>query len=448
MKTSWTNRSVRLLSKDGDPEEVIVQRARSLTLEMLESGWPGPPFDPLWVAERMGVDVVPVADAPDARTIPSEAGKFHVRIEYNPDRPQARRRFSLAHELAHLLFQDVAETTRNRAKVDRALTDDWQLELLCNLGASEIVMPVGSLQEELESEPSIHSVVALQQKLDVSFEALLLRLVRLTDSPVVAFAASRANPKDPLPFRLDYSVPSRTWSGDLPRRGSVTPDGLADCTAVGYTSGADSVRWPGVQRATPIECVGVPPFPGHRWPRVVGFLFGIAKLEAPPKLRIVYGDATSPMGDRPWIIAHVVNDKARAWHGGFAAALRRRYPESQSAFIERVSKERPHLGDVIITQLEEGVLIASMVAQAGFGASKTPRIRYQALRDCLSKVSKAAAERKASVHMPRIGTGQAGGRWSVIGGLVDEELVARDVPVTIYELPGARAQVTQEELTF
>ena len=49
----------------------------------------------------------------------------------------------------------------------------------------------------------------------------------------------------------------------------------------------------------------------------------------------------------------------------------------------------------------------------------------------------------ASVHMPRIGTGQAGGSWSIIEDLVDNELCAHGVPVTVYDLPNQRLPNSQ-----
>jgi hypothetical protein len=37
--------------------------------------------------------------------------------------------------------------------------------------------------------------------------------------------------------------------------------------------------------------------------------------------------------------------------------------------------------------------------------------------------------------MPRIGCGLAGGKWEVVGKIVEEELLRSGVPVTVYDLP-------------
>jgi O-acetyl-ADP-ribose deacetylase (regulator of RNase III) len=141
-----------------------------------------------------------------------------------------------------------------------------------------------------------------------------------------------------------------------------------------------------------------------------------------------------------------VNDRARGWHGSFAAALRRRYPHAQQEFIKHISHDRIELGSNVIVDLDAEIAIVSMVAQAGYGPSKTPRLRYEALRECLVELAREARARSASVHMPRIGTGEAGGRWSVVSGLVDEELVAQGVPVTVYDPPGRANTASQPEL--
>ncbi|MZD09519.1 Appr-1-p processing protein, partial [Streptomyces sp. SID5785] len=47
-----------------------------------------------------------------------------------------------------------------------------------------------------------------------------------------------------------------------------------------------------------------------------------------------------------------------------------------------------------------------------------------------------AAELGATVHMPRIGCGLAGGRWSRVEPMVTERLVRRGTPVTVYDHDG------------
>ena len=85
-----------------------------------------------------------------------------------------------------------------------------------------------------------------------------------------------------------------------------------------------------------------------------------------------------------------------------------------------------------------------MICQHGFGHTSKTRIRYGALKKCLDDVARVAQENNASVHMPRIGTGQGGGIWKIIEQLIDETLCGRGISVTIYDLPGAKPEQAPE----
>jgi hypothetical protein len=96
------------------------------------------------------------------------------------------------------------------------------------------------------------------------------------------------------------------------------------------------------------------------------------------------------------------------------------------------------LGNVHFSSVREDVDVASIVAQHGYGPSAQPRVRYNALREGLSRVAAVARQKGATVHMPRIGTGQAGGSWDVVEELIRLTLSAEDLRVTVYQLPGSR----------
>ncbi len=200
--------------KTDDPVGYITKRARELVLEAIEGGWTGPPFDPFLLADHLKLPVIPREDILDARTVPAEGNR--VQIEFNPNRPAGRIRFSVAHELAHTLFPDCHTRVRNREAREHMQEDDWQLELLCNVAAAEILMPIGSLTTLEDPTLSIDSLMALRHKFDVSSEALLLRVVRLTDAACAVFCTSRIESgKLKGRYRIDYAVGSRSWRAQL-----------------------------------------------------------------------------------------------------------------------------------------------------------------------------------------------------------------------------------------
>jgi len=78
-----------------------------------------------------------------------------------------------------------------------------------------------------------------------------------------------------------------------------------------------------------------------------------------------------------------------------------------------------------------------LVGQHGIRATKgKPPIRYEAVGEGLQRVGDKAIEIGASVHMPRIGCGLAGGSWDRIEPLVRSALSDRGVPVTVYDFGG------------
>ena len=440
MASYWTNESVIDFAGDRDPVHAIEREAQEIVFKAIEDGWKGPPFDPFDLARILKIPVVASQELEDARTVP--VGSNKVAIEYNPTRPPQRLRFSLAHEIAHTFFPDVAKAARYRSNPASGPADAWQLELLCNIAAGELLMPTDSLPELREGPLEIERLMALRYEYGVSTEALLRRAMKVSRRPAAMFAASRTHPGDAAsPFRIDYTVPSRAWSPP-PLRGHRRPADsvLAECTAVGYTAKRRE-EWSEQLGETLVQAVGAPPFPGQRFPRVLGLLNPSQVRDAPEaEFMIVHGDATKPRGPGPWVIAHLVNDKTANWGGAFALALRERHPLAQEDFRDwvRQGSQNLQLGNVCISEVDDDLYVATMVAQRGYGPSAHPRIRYGALKGCLAQVAERAARRGAHVHMPRIGAGQAGGRWSVIRELIDEALTRHAIPVTVYVPPGGR----------
>lgn len=60
-------------------------------------------------------------------------------------------------------------------------------------------------------------------------------------------------------------------------------------------------------------------------------------------------------------------------------------------------------------------------------------MRYEAIDAGLEKVAARAGELGASVHMPRIGCGLAGGRWTRVEPLIAGRLADRGIAVTVYD---------------
>lgn len=445
----WSNSSVRLLAGQKDPLEIVLKKARETVLKAMDQGWSGPPFDPLALSAILGIPIFPRADIRDARTVPQ--GEAGICIEYNPTRPRGRLRYSVAHEIAHTLFPDCADQIRNRSSHDEVKGDEWQLEMLCNIGAAEILMPIGSLQKHLAVEPTIDHILAMRHQFDVSTEAVLIRFAQISERSCGAFVASRIERGNRASqYRLDYVIPSRSWSADA-QSGSYLPEQsiVQECTAIGYTAKGDALI-SGLDEPVHIECVGIPPYPGSLYPRVAGIMSSVTTPDDSASIIYLKGSALDTRGDTPKIIAHIVNDATPNWGGkGIAVALKQTWPDTQREFRKWSESSRRNLtlGQVHFTDVTEGITVASMVCQKGYGPSTQPRIRYASLEDCLKKVAEIAKQLKATVHMPRIGTGQAGGAWFIIEELVRSTLLDSGISAFVYDLPeGSPVQQKQMEL--
>jgi O-acetyl-ADP-ribose deacetylase (regulator of RNase III) len=154
------------------------------------------------------------------------------------------------------------------------------------------------------------------------------------------------------------------------------------------------------------------------------------------EITYVRGDATVPSVKGVKVIAHVCNDIG-GWGKGFVLALSRRWPQPETAYRawhrERASNDFG-LGAVQYVQVEPYVWVANMVGQRGVRTgSKGVPVRYEAIDAALARLADRAAELGASVHMPRIGCGLAGGTWSRIEPLVTERLTGRGIAVTVYD---------------
>ena len=430
MAIQWTHPSVvRTLEAEGadDPIVWVESASREWSRVAIERGWEGPPYDPFQFADLVGVEVVARQDLSDARLV--SAGD-EPRIEFNPNRRATRIKFSVAHEMGHLLFKDYSENTRYRDGASRR-PDDWQLEMLCNIAAAELLMPAVELPAQVTRDLSLVRLLDQRHRFEVSTEALLRRVIGLANGQACVFAAARVN--DTPMFRIDYVVASRDWQSPVRAGYELSNSVLARCTAVGYSDSAIE-EWDATELH--VQAVGVPPYPGDRFPRVVGLLQPADSVESHGGIHYVRGDASAPQIEASVVIAHVVNTAARRWGGrGFTRALMNKFPEAAVDYAMWPFEERS-LGEIHVAHAHDTVWIASMLAQVGYGPSAgRRRLRVHALRKALSHVAQFARQTGAEVHMPLIGTGQGGADWATVRDLVLEELVSRRVQVTVYVLP-------------
>lgn len=155
-----------------------------------------------------------------------------------------------------------------------------------------------------------------------------------------------------------------------------------------------------------------------------------------PEIYYLRGDATAPEGEGPKVIVHVCNDLG-AWGKGFVLALSARWPQPEAAYRRWAQERQPRfaLGEVQFVEVAPQLWVANLIGQAGIRRQGSrPPVRYNAIREGLNTVATFALEQKASLHMPRIACGLAGGRWEEVEPLLRETLLAAGLRVTVYDL--------------
>jgi O-acetyl-ADP-ribose deacetylase (regulator of RNase III) len=155
------------------------------------------------------------------------------------------------------------------------------------------------------------------------------------------------------------------------------------------------------------------------------------------QIQYLQGDATAPQAKGKRIIAHVCNDIGK-WGKGFVLAISARWPEPEAEYRAwHAGGDGFALGAVQLVRVGPWTWVANLIGQRGIKTTANgPPIRYDAVEKCLAQLAVRASDLGASVHMPRIGCGLAGGTWDRIEPLIERTLIAAGVPVYVYDFDG------------
>jgi O-acetyl-ADP-ribose deacetylase (regulator of RNase III) len=157
-------------------------------------------------------------------------------------------------------------------------------------------------------------------------------------------------------------------------------------------------------------------------------------------IKYVCGDATAPPPGGNRIIVHICNDHG-SWEAGFIMAVSRRWIEPKACYClyaESFKGKPLELGAVQFMQVEDCLWVANVIGQTKAYTTREGR-RVPPIPECmvclgLHRVYRKVMELQATIHMPRIGTGLAGGKWDDIKPIIDEELADLGISVTVYDL--------------
>lgn len=152
------------------------------------------------------------------------------------------------------------------------------------------------------------------------------------------------------------------------------------------------------------------------------------------EIQYLVGDATEPQADGNKIIVHVCNDIG-GWGRGFVLALSKRWAAPEDEY-RLWCNDGVALGDIQLVRVEEDLWVCNLIGQRDVRPiNGVPPVRYEAIRIGLGKLAEKSAALSASVHMPRIGCGLAGGEWTEVERAIQETLIAAGISTYVYDLP-------------
>jgi Zn-dependent peptidase ImmA (M78 family) len=206
--------------------QFVIERADNL---ISMSGITRPPFLPDSFAHLQKVKRIIRADLGelDALLLRLENGYL---IKLNATQHPFRQNFSCAHEIAHTFLLDTDATAPVAKKRTSGSLHLHQLneEVLCNLGAREILMPKSVFSDYAQrSGFSLRSVPSLAHTFQASITATARRLAEVSPEPLIAiFWAYRNTPTSNIrKLRVAWSIQSNSARRQrryfLPRLASI-----------------------------------------------------------------------------------------------------------------------------------------------------------------------------------------------------------------------------------
>jgi O-acetyl-ADP-ribose deacetylase (regulator of RNase III) len=160
------------------------------------------------------------------------------------------------------------------------------------------------------------------------------------------------------------------------------------------------------------------------------------------KINYLIGDATAPIGIGDKFIVHCCNDIG-AWGAGFVVAISKRWKSPEMEYRKWYKEREPRfdLGEVQIVQVEDNsdgkIFVCNIIGQRGIGIQNGQiPLRYEALEMGFRKIIKTIRNdnhTNATIHMPRIGCGLAGGDWEVVDRIIQATFCINDIQVFVYD---------------
>ena len=213
----------------GAPDDQLVIAIAEELVELLDLQ---PPVDPAIIASYQGVARIENGPLGWAGCLMVDDDQLVIRVR-ETDSP-GRRRFTACHEVAHTFFPGYRHQPQYRCSPLATKTRRDPTEMLCDLAASELLLPRRYVEVVIsEATFGLDDVEGLAKACDASLEAAARRFVSLWPEPSLfirmELMTKPSRPHEEPKLRVSASTANGSWPY-LPMFKSVTDDHvLNDC---------------------------------------------------------------------------------------------------------------------------------------------------------------------------------------------------------------------------
>jgi hypothetical protein len=164
---TWKSAAARrLLALAGNP--ATIEEAIPIVANETIKDIPHPPLVLDSLSQRLNISAIELQDVPFSGELRPCNGTYMIvcSVHLSP----SRRRFTIAHEMAHAIFE------RTGPNCPRS---GVELERLCDMLATELLMPKSSFVKHAGPDPSIDKIFELAQTFQTSLMATAIRCAEL-----------------------------------------------------------------------------------------------------------------------------------------------------------------------------------------------------------------------------------------------------------------------------
>lgn len=155
------------------------------------------------------------------------------------------------------------------------------------------------------------------------------------------------------------------------------------------------------------------------------------------KIQYKVGDLiTAGLSREVNVVAHQCNC-FNTMGSGIAPLMAKAFVGLRDADNNTLRGDYTKLGKVSVSYEMDGLLAFNLYGQYSYGRGQ--HTDYKAVEDSLALMYKIIINNQhitndLHVGLPRIGCGLAGGDWSIVSKIIEEQLCQKGIPVTVYVL--------------